>query len=778
MGWLCSLTTLGLAAWALYYWYANRGNSRPQLTYDRSGSSNSRRSSGSPGVTVTMSVGGQNIPMSGSTRVTNAKFICQNQPVELHGRKIPSPMLYVTKRADGNLTNAGVVDLSLSVARSPRTPPDLPYWPSYKGMSAKQRASFLDWLAGGRRHDVPMGYVFVYFYGLERRLLTGQDRGPIRSELHRLLGIYGENRSFRGYTTRLLTFDAIRHLKELDERELEEAFPLWVNGHPTDRQTLSARLSWYALNKKPLPAELAFVVGERDPRTTNSVVTDRVRDEAMKRFSNRYADKYGDGLKLRKGRRSAVDYSPASSTLSYEAEALGREEFLEASLSDPLTNTRQFAPIAQMLEECIDELRSYSRAVGSELDEEMTPDTWEKLPSKLKAEVPHPHEDRWLAVVRKYLDEDGIVAAPAGRVAELCGISERDKLTRSQCRSIASTASGLGFAIEPDPHLLPQSWAWDDTVSLVRIHDPTEEPHPRYKVASLLAYLAVYIAGADGSVDPEELNVIRETINGLFDLHDLETRRLEALMRALSDAKITMRGVAKRIDKHLSKGQRKQLAELLVMVAVADGVLDKNEKTYLKRAYNALELNPDEAVRKAEAMLEDESPALSDPVSVRQASEESGGEAIPPRPEPESAKEKQEPALQLDAERISQIRRETREVADMLGKALSEENEATDEPKAEPVGASPTPTPAEAAGTIGPLAELDERYRPFVQELVTRRQWPEDELAELARSHRLMLGAAVSVVNEWADEHLGEFLIRDSEPYEIRTNLLHEEIPA
>ncbi|MFP4601262.1 MAG: hypothetical protein ACLFVJ_23645, partial [Persicimonas sp.] len=228
-------------------------------------------------------------------------------------------------------------------------------------------------------------------------------------------------------------------LEDLDERELDGAFPLHVNGHSSDRQTLSARLAWYAANKKPLPVELAFVTAERDPRTTNSVVTSRVRDEAKKLFAKRYEEQYGASQYLRKGSRSSIDYRPAGSTLSYEAQALEREDLLEASLNDPLSNTKQFAPIANLLEECIDGLRSYSRAMGGETDGEMTPETWEKLPPELKAEVPHPHEARWLGVVRKYLNDDGIVEAPAGSVAKLCGISERDKLTRNCCVAVPMT---------------------------------------------------------------------------------------------------------------------------------------------------------------------------------------------------------------------------------------------------------------------------------------------------------------------------------------------------
>src|SRR5437868_1632701 len=85
----------------------------------------------------------------------------------------------------------------------------LDYWPSYDGIPPQSRAAFLAWLADGRRFpQVPIGYVFLYFYGLERRVLHDlqQDRSSaafelpiIHAEVRRLLAIYGGHKAFRGY---------------------------------------------------------------------------------------------------------------------------------------------------------------------------------------------------------------------------------------------------------------------------------------------------------------------------------------------------------------------------------------------------------------------------------------------------------------------------------------------------------------------------------------------------------------------------------------------------
>ena len=78
------------------------------------------------------------------------------------------------------------------------------YWPNYSTIDARSRATYLDWLASGRddsRYSV--GYVFLYFYGLERRVFVDktdpQERADIVAEVRRLLDLYGDNHSIRRY---------------------------------------------------------------------------------------------------------------------------------------------------------------------------------------------------------------------------------------------------------------------------------------------------------------------------------------------------------------------------------------------------------------------------------------------------------------------------------------------------------------------------------------------------------------------------------------------------
>jgi TerB-like protein len=113
-----------------------------------------------------------------------------------------------------------LLDEKLPVDRSPGdfSLRQLGYWPSYQDASSTARAAYLDWLATGRnRPDADLGYVFLYFYGLERRALydartsaaAKADLPWIEAELERLLGIYGRSGSFQTYAGSLL--DLLRH---------------------------------------------------------------------------------------------------------------------------------------------------------------------------------------------------------------------------------------------------------------------------------------------------------------------------------------------------------------------------------------------------------------------------------------------------------------------------------------------------------------------------------------------------------------------------------------
>lgn len=64
------------------------------------------------------------------------------------------------------------VSLPLCAPHDPRSVPRLGYYPSYEGMTPDQRWAYLNWLVDVDS-AVDIGYVFVFYYGLERHLFAG-----------------------------------------------------------------------------------------------------------------------------------------------------------------------------------------------------------------------------------------------------------------------------------------------------------------------------------------------------------------------------------------------------------------------------------------------------------------------------------------------------------------------------------------------------------------------------------------------------------------------------
>ena len=88
--------------------------------------------------------------------------------------------------------------------------PKLPYFPTYFGMSAEQRFIYLNWLRD-ITSPVDIGYVFVYYYGLERRLLYGDFESAFNEIL--LLRKYHYNHSFETYSNSALIHACLRRKK-------------------------------------------------------------------------------------------------------------------------------------------------------------------------------------------------------------------------------------------------------------------------------------------------------------------------------------------------------------------------------------------------------------------------------------------------------------------------------------------------------------------------------------------------------------------------------------
>ena len=84
----------------------------------------------------------------------------------------------------------------------------LPYYPTYYGMSSEQRWVFLNWLTNVD-NLIDIGYVFVFYYGLERHLFSDKYENAFKMILR--LRKQHKNSSFLSYSTNALLASLLFH---------------------------------------------------------------------------------------------------------------------------------------------------------------------------------------------------------------------------------------------------------------------------------------------------------------------------------------------------------------------------------------------------------------------------------------------------------------------------------------------------------------------------------------------------------------------------------------
>jgi hypothetical protein len=106
------------------------------------------------------------------------------------------------------------------------------YYPNYRGLSPEQRWIYLNWLQAPEQ-PIPIGYVFVYFYGLERQIFSNLGCEALYEILF-LLQHHGEKKaSFKSFALNKLRFVLGHHNKVIDYSKFKFLLSdtTWQNEH-------------------------------------------------------------------------------------------------------------------------------------------------------------------------------------------------------------------------------------------------------------------------------------------------------------------------------------------------------------------------------------------------------------------------------------------------------------------------------------------------------------------------------------------------------------------
>lgn len=690
------------------------------------------------------------------TQSSKPKWLGYGDILQVRGFEIAHPMAYLSSTG-GAAIDPSEINRSLPVVKAPEVE-DLTYWPWYARMDPAQRHVYLDWLSSDRTKLPPGdGYLFVYYYGLERRaLVDNTDHKTVFKEVQRLRQVYEKHgpkrsrNSFMNYSSAFLWFLAAYKPDEISVkriRRLAELTRVW------NEEKLAAALAWCVSRAQPLPSWLAFTVAEQSPLSQRSVVTKRVGDEFRVLFAKRYQEQFGEGLQLRTSKRERhISYGPASAVIDH------------ASLTVPnaLGIPSQFKKLSAIWNSCIDDLRKLSSVTRGKDDAPLTAKAWEAMPPELRSSVEHPHTSAVCDLIASSADDDGHVFVRADKLAHAIQLERGRRFTIGVSRAMAATVEHIGFALEPDPRLTGKSYRADTLIAVFPQAYEGEPDYKRYGGAACMMRLGLAVAGADGHYDDEELHRVRDQIEDGFELNDHERRRLEALQTLLFKTGSDIAGLGKRLQEVVNESGRRSVGKLLVGVAACDGVITKDELRALRKCYRSLGLTSETL----DATLQELTPDLAEaPVTVTSGRPRAAGEPIP-RTRAADAE------IKLDREAIARIMHETRDVSALLAKAMDIPTEvqpglpvAVMDPPADSVDTPPLPKRAiDSPNRSATSKQLPPaRFAAFYTELIANKCWSREDAAQLARRHGHMLSGAIESINEWAFDEFGAQLVYDGE---------------
>jgi uncharacterized tellurite resistance protein B-like protein len=731
----------------------------------------SRGTSGSNGSTVRVTVSASGSrrsrePTSRNLRSDFEKFwLPKNTPVTIQDFEIKDGFIYVGEdlaQADGYAVEPALINPKLKISR---LSPDLVgrqmgYWSSYSEIPPRCRAAYLMWLANGRKDPkANIGYVFLYFYGLERRVLhdykqrkkDSEEYGAIFRDIKRLIQIYGENASFAGYAQNLL----FKMYLESKGRDLTATKPFISTQRRNLPPPIKVGLGQYSHQGRPIPADWALAWVLQDPEIRLRTPAKRCKKEFASLFKELYRARHGDGIVVKPNKtKLSESYRPASPGINrsisiYEVPALPDITILK----------RPRTMLAELADKATDKLDAYSRFIGREQSGRGSLEALALLPSELDRKVKHSGRER----LREHLDTklgDGRSAIlPFEVIAEHYPFDHPEKVRKKEAVLLAQLLEKIGFGMEPDVRFAGiKPSAENDLVIFRQAADAPSAPSQAFEAAVLLMRLAAMVSAADGDVSPEEQEHMEQHLQTSLSLSDGERRRLHAHMKwLLAHEHQSFAGLKPKLEA-LAEPQRRSIGEFLITVAAADGQIDPGEVKILQKLYGRLGLDPDQVV----SILHN---FTSEPVTVKLGAPSSGF-SVPPAPDQAQAGSSGAEPQSLDPAALQKKLSETARVAELLhGVFGDEEAESASEGSHRPQATDQQNVPG-----------LDAEHSALLRAIGAKDSWERSELERIAEEHGLLLDGALEAINELAFDHADSPCIEEDGDIYLLERAAYEEI--
>lgn len=668
------------------------------------------------------------------------------EPVTIKNTTIPGGMIYVGNnlKCDSGINDPCLIDPSKPVAQhGDYTERHMDYWPSYSEISATARRAYLNWLSDGRKDPAAdIGFVFLFFYGLERRSIVDSlsdesaqaDLPIIALELRRLLSIYGSrSSSFNGYASEFLDWIT---LPSYPSRLYEQPLPALSR---SSRLPLHLRLALgqAAMDGKPVPPSIALCWAKLEQNIILRTPATRCPEEFNQLFLQKYPELMNQGIILPRNKtKLKVEYFPASA-------GFRTGDPLIKVLDDIPDITVLTAPIKKLekvVEAATKDLEPFSRLIAKNPAARDTCEGLLRLPTSLWPEI----SQKRLLELKKDVGEGIKTMKYEDTLYSLFGEA---KVCKNSILYLARILESICVGIEPNVNLGAKLPNPDDLIVLFAMpcsEVPTRTDGP-FLIAELTLQLASAVAAADGDFSLGEAAYLREQVNSWRHLTQGQKYRLLAHIEFLTHAPASLTSLKKKIEK-FNISDREMIAESMARIAHVDGSVSPEAIKVLEKIYKALGISTSKMFSHLHVAA-------------------SGSEKTKPEI---TGTARQESRFSLNRDRIAARQADTEKVQALLANIFRE----SDEPGAEKAQITPPPGPPPVGATYGSLLGLDEPHSTLARRMLDRQEWSREELIQIASELDLMLDGALEYINEATLDTFDIVFTEGDDPIALNPELL------
>lgn len=671
---------------------------------------------------------------------------------------------------------------NLNSTSIPYSDDTLGYWPSYASLSPACRGVYLDWLASERINaNMPIGYIFIYFAGFERRVIgntatgvvSNEEFSAIFKEVVRLNKLYHTQRSFASYSFRFLEYmTLIRPALFTSDSELISLLPTTEGG---SELRFRYKLAKKVAANSPISASLAWQWLNYSGEYTFKTPATRCEHEFETLFKIIYKDTYPSGLMVKPNKtKLKISYQSASRSISVsELEVNG--------LPDPSILKAPVKKLITIAEQCNDALDSYSRYLGREGNSKDDISAIILLPKKLIEHISPPiitNFSQWAQSIIK--NQNGLTSTRSlwAHLKEPLPNS----LTKKHNELLINLAELSGFGLAPDQRYHDARIKPDGNVVIFKGgHGEHFKPSESFNRIKLFLRLGAMVATIDGYVDEYEVNTLMKLINQDSSLNDLEKTSLASYLTWRLNSPTNMAGLKAKLAK-FDDQHNSFISRFIISVALANGNIEPSQIKQIEKIYTALGLDKSRVSSAIHYLTSSKKVSShSNPVPALSAKNDiNSGKVTNTSPNTRNSNVNANPdsnTFSIDVDVLARHESETEDAKMMLASIFASDEddwEENMEPDSHEQDTTEPNTADDASINDSQITGLDKPHSQLYRALTTRSIWSVDEVEALCEPLNLMINGAIETINDWAFDTIDAPVIYEDDEIEVDLEIVEE----